>query len=450
MIRVHVVSLGCPKNLVDTERTLGELGEVELVDSPLEADLAFVNTCGFIQPAVEESVSSLLALARDIAEAGERPLLAAAGCLVGRYGLEALAPELPEVDLWLPVRERDAWADRLLSALRLKQAPIPGGRRLSTSPGSAYLKIAEGCSRSCSFCVIPSIRGPQKSLPVDEVVRQARELLDQGVREIVLVAQDLTAYGRDLGHRRGLPGLLEALLPLEGLKWLRCMYLYPAGLDAGLLDFMAAAGRPLLPYFDVPLQHADPALLKSMGRPFDQDPRRVVDDIRRRVPDAVIRTSLITGYPGEDEAAFNRLKAFAAETRLDHVGVFPFWPEQGARACDLPGQVDEDLRKARAEEIMALQSEISRERLFELVGEEMDILVERPNPEWPSLFEGRIWRQAPEVDGLTYVSGAGLAPGQMVQAVVEQASAYDLTALADPPDGAGGEADAWKEGGSSQ
>jgi tRNA-2-methylthio-N6-dimethylallyladenosine synthase/ribosomal protein S12 methylthiotransferase len=228
------------------------------------------------------------------------------------------------------------------------------------------------------------------------------------------------------------------------------MYLYPAGLDAGLLDFMAAAGRPLLPYFDVPLQHADPALLKSMGRPFDQDPRRVVDDIRRRVPDAVIRTSLITGYPGEDEAAFNRLKAFAAETRLDHVGVFPFWPEQGARACDLPGQVDEDLRKARAEEIMALQSEISRERLFELVGEEMDILVERPNPEWPSLFEGRIWRQAPEVDGLTYVSGAGLAPGQMVQAVVEQASAYDLTALADPPDGAGGEADAWKEGGSSQ
>jgi tRNA-2-methylthio-N6-dimethylallyladenosine synthase/ribosomal protein S12 methylthiotransferase len=449
MIRVHVLSLGCPKNLVDTERTLGELGEMAFVDSVAEADLAFVNTCGFIQPAVEESVSSLLALAQDVAEAKRRPLLAAAGCLVGRYGVETLAPELPEVDLWLPVRERDEWAERILSALRRKQAVKVGARRLSTGPAYAYLKIAEGCSRSCSFCVIPSIRGPQKSLPVDQVVRQARELLDQGVREIVLVAQDLTAYGRDLGLSRGLTELLEALLPLEGLDWLRCLYLYPAGLDAPLLDFMARAGRPLLPYFDVPLQHADPALLKSMGRPFDRDPRRVVDNIRGRVPDAVIRTSLITGYPGEDETAFNRLKDFVAETRLDHVGVFPFWPEEGARACDLPGQVDEDVRKARAEEVMALQSEISRELLSELVGEEMDILVERPNPEWPGLFEGRIWRQAPEVDGAAYVSGAGLAPGRMVRAVVEQASAYDVTALADPLDGDDAGTDAWKEGGAS-
>jgi tRNA-2-methylthio-N6-dimethylallyladenosine synthase/ribosomal protein S12 methylthiotransferase len=446
MIRVHVVSLGCPKNLVDTEQTLGELGEVELVLRPEEAEIILINTCGFIRPAVEESVTALLQAAADVEQAAPRPLLAAAGCLVGRYGLDELAPGLPEVDLWLPVRERESWAGRILEALGRCRAPDIEGRRLSTPSSYAYLKIAEGCSRSCAFCTIPAIRGPQRSQPVQEVLRQARDVLARGVPEIVLVAQDLTAYGRDLAGPHGLRELLEAMLPLEGLAWLRPMYLYPAGLRPELLDFMASAGPPLLPYFDVPLQHADPELLGSMGRPFAKDPRRVVDAIRGRIPEAVIRTSLITGYPGEDEAAFRRLLDFVEQARLDHVGVFPYWPEEGTPAAELPGQVEESVRRERAEAIMAVQAEISRDKLATLVGEEAEILVDRPNPEWPGLYEGRVWGQAPEADGIVYVSGLGLEPGRFAQAAVEDASAYDLVALAEPPEEASG-AEVYTEGG---
>ncbi len=431
-LKVHTISLGCPKNRVDTERLLGALGPATRpVDGPAQADLVLVNTCGFIRPAVEESVRTILEASAALPRRGRRPVLAVAGCLVSRYGPD-LRTEMPEVDIWLSTNELEAWPALAAAALNRPTLPL-GPRRISTAPAFAYLKISEGCSHSCSFCTIPSIRGPHRSRPLAELAAEAREVAAQGVPELVLVGQDVTAYGSDLGLKHGLKDLLAKLLPVPDLAWLRLMYLYPAGLTDDTLRFLAKAGRPLLPYFDVPLQHSHPDILASMGRPFARDPRRVVDRVRRHFPQAVLRTSIIVGYPGETGSHFQSLCDFVRETRFQHLGVFAYEAEEGTAAAALPGQVDEAERGRRREELMAIQAEISRELLEARVGETLDVLVEAPHPEWPGLFTGRAWLQAPECDGLTYVSGPEdrpLAPGSIVQANVEEASTYDLVALA--------------------
>lgn len=445
MPRIHTISLGCPKNRVDTERLLGTLAamaapaSLEHADTPEAADLILVNTCGFIQPAVEESLETILDAAR--AKAPEAKL-AVVGCLVSRYGAVELASELPEVDAFLSTRDLAdplAWPRTVKELLGLGAEARPG-RLLSTAP-HAYLKVAEGCRHACAFCTIPSIRGPLRSQPLATVLSEARAMLAAGARELVLVAQDLTDYGKDLGSDHGLADLVEALCGLqdEGLHWLRLMYLYPAGLDEALLErlqALAGLGSPLVPYFDVPLQHAHPDILKAMGRPFAQDPARVVERLRAFFPGAALRTSLITGYPGETENRFAALRDFVLAARFDHLGVFAFCPEEGTRAVALPDQVDPDLAQSRREELMTLQAEISGERLAGYVGRELEVLVEGPEPEWPGLFTGRAWFQAPEVDGLTYVSadpegaeGAALEPGAVVRAQVVQASDHDLSAL---------------------
>lgn len=435
-MKVLSICLGCPKNRVDTERLLAALGhDVEPVDRPEEAGVVLVNTCGFIAPAVEESVHVIAELAESLKEMPltERPLMAVAGCLVSRYGKEELAEGFPEVDLWLNTRELGQWPAMLDQALVEKPGSVPpGGRVLSTGPSYAYLKIAEGCSHTCSFCTIPSIRGKKTvSQGPASLVEEARVLLDQGVKELVLVAQDVTGYGRDLGKDHSLRGLLEQLLPLPGLEWLRLMYLYPAGLDDDLLGFMAQAAKdtPLLPYLDVPLQHAHPGVLKRMGRPFARDPRRVLERTRRHLPDAALRTSLITGFPGEGEAEFRALVELVREVRFHNLGVFAFCPEQGTPAADMPGQVPSELAQERRNRIMELQAGISEDILAELQGEILDVLVDEPDPEWPGLHRGRAWFQAPEVDGVTYVSGPGVEPGKMVKAVVEDTKTYDIVAL---------------------
>ena len=408
-INVHTVSLGCPKNRVDTERMLGALGaDMAAVDDPRDADLILVNTCGFIRPAVEESVSTVLELAETVRDAEHRPVLAVTGCLVSRYGDE-LRAELPEVDLWLSTRESAQWPALAAQALARRGFRDPAARRLSTGPAYAYLKISEGCSHRCRFCTIPSIRGPHVSRTLEEIEADARDMLAQGVPELVVVGQDVTAWGHDLGEKNGLRPLLARLLPLPGLRRLRLMYLYPAGLTNSVLDFMRQAGPPLLPYFDVPLQHAHPDVLKNMGRPFAADPRLVVERIRSRFPEAALRTSIIVGYPGETEKRFRALMDFVAEVRFTHLGVFPFHPA-----------------------LMELQAVISAEHLRCYVGEEMDVLIEGPHPEWPGLSRGRAWFQAPEVDGLTFVSAPPektLRPGAIVRARVESSTDYDLSAL---------------------
>jgi ribosomal protein S12 methylthiotransferase len=428
-ITCHAVSLGCPKNRVDTERLLGSLlPGLTLEDDPCKANVILINTCGFIQPAVQESVQTILELADRVADCHPKPLITVTGCLVARHG-EELEKEIPEVDLWLPMDRQTQWPSLLARRLGTKPGQAAGKRLISTPPGYAYLKVAEGCDCSCRFCIIPTLRGPLVSRELDGLEREARTLLDSGVKEIILVAQDLTAYGRDLGFKHGLLRLLERIAPLPGLTWLRMLYLYPAGLTPSLLRELDMFGPPLLPYFDVPLQHAHPDILRSMGRPFSRDPLDVVQTVRSSFPRAALRTSLIVGYPGERAVQFRALKEFVGKARLTNLGVFPYWPENGTAAAELPGQVHGRTKQKRRKEIMELQAGISREHLAGYLHEEVQIMVDAPHPEWPGLFTGRTWFQAPEIDGITYVSGPGVRPGALVKGVVEETTDYDIVAL---------------------
>jgi tRNA-2-methylthio-N6-dimethylallyladenosine synthase/ribosomal protein S12 methylthiotransferase len=429
-LRVYTISLGCPKNRVDTENMLGQLGQAYQPAADIsEADLVLINTCAFIRPAVEESVQTILEIALQLEGESRRPVLAVAGCLPGRYGQQELARELPEVDLWLSVQDQVFFARRLSTYFDIPQdAPH---RLLTTPPGYAYLKISEGCEHRCAFCTIPSIRGPLRSVPADLLQEETRRLRDQGVRELCLVAQDLTAYGRDWGPgSTRLYHLLESLLDISGLDWIRLMYLYPTGVSSDLLQFISRTGLPLLPYFDVPLQHSHPDILSHMGRPFSKDPRRIVDRIKSIIPRACVRTSLIVGYPGETEAHFQSLVSFVQEMRFWHVGVFPFSAEEGTAAARLPGQVPDEVKEQRQQELMRVQADISQEILASCVGETLQVLVDQSEPEWPALFQGRAWFQAPEVDGLTYLSSRWARPGDMIRAEVMDSMTYDLSALA--------------------
>ncbi len=440
-LRVYTVSLGCPKNRVDTENMLGGLGSAyRPAYSPQYADLVLVNTCGFIQPAVEESLETILELAESLREAEPKPLLVVTGCLPARYGHE-LREQLPEVDLWLSFQEQASWGRRIASRLNAGNSDAAAvsqrtpdisekpRRQLSTSPGTAYLKINEGCRHHCSFCLIPRLRGPLISSPIQSLIQEAGELLDQGVREICIVAQDVTDYGRDLGLENGLQTLLEQLAPLPGLQWLRLMYLYPAGLSPELLRFLKELGPPFIPYFDLPLQHAHPDILKRMGRPFQVDPEAIIRRVRGFFPEACLRSTFITGFPGESEEHFQTLLRFVRTQRLHHVGVFPFSPEPGTPAASFRPAVPEAVREARREQLLKLQASISEEILAETLDRELDVLIERSDPEWPTLFQGRTWFQAPEVDGITYISSLRAAPGQLVRSRIEECRTYDLIAL---------------------
>ena len=446
MLSIYSISLGCPKNRVDTERLLGSVspGRVRMVESPAEAQLVLINSCAFIAPAIEESVSTILECAAELAELPEkrRPLLAVVGCLPGRFGAPALAGELPEVDLWLETSAMNEWPAQLAEAIGKSRwqghAALAGlapgarnisGRVLSTGPSYAWLKINEGCGQSCSFCTIPMIRGKVRSSAADELVVEAGALLDEGVKEIILVAQDSTSWGKDLPGKPDLRSLLERLLPLDGLERLRMMYLYPAGLNDDLLSFAASAGPKLLPYFDVPLQHSHPDILTRMGRPFTQSPMKVIERIRKHLPQAALRTSLIAGFPGEGEAEFEHLCRFVEEARFQNLGVFAYQPEDGTPAASMPGQLPDEVKAARQARVMEIQEEISAEILRGYLGERLEVLIDAPHEEWPGLFVGRAWFQAPEVDGVVYVSGENIAAGDMVQAEVTETFSYDLNAL---------------------
>lgn len=434
-VRICVSTLGCAKNRVDTERMLASLQQLnpQFTDDPASADVLFVNTCGFIDAARDESIGEIIDLAA-YKHSGTARALVVAGCLVSLYRHE-LGEELPEVDLFIStdpeqMQRLPALLLKLLDRQPIRPASPLQRRLLSTGPGMAYLKIAEGCDNSCTYCTIPQIRGPQVSSPISQLLDEARELRQQGVRELVLIAQDSMEYGRDLDGTRQTRTLIEQLGELE-FDWLRLLYTYPNDFDPALLE-LAQPGGPLLPYFDIPLQHISDPVLRRMGRNIDSARiRQLMQRIRTRLPQAYIRTSLITGFPGETREDFRLLRDFVAEGAIDHLGVFAYSDEELAASSRLPDKVDPALAAERRDELMEIQQSHCLERMQALQGSCIQVLVEGPCDESDLLLQGRAWFQAPEVDGRVLINEGQYCAGDLAELLVHETHAYDL--IAGPP-----------------
>ena len=436
--RVHLISLGCPKNRVDSEVMVGKLrtGPFELVDDPDAADVIVVNTCSFIQPATEESIDTVLEMAKRKA-AGTCRKLVVTGCMVQRYG-KSLEEELPEVDYFLGTGEYHR-IDEVLAA-REGMAPKSyidtplyihdelAPRINSWLPHSAYLKISEGCDHRCAFCIIPTLRGKMRSRTVQSLVTEARRLAEGGVVEINLVSQDSTAYGRDLNDGSDLGVLLRALARVDGIRWIRLHYAYPIGLPDSLLRAIAEEEK-VVKYLDMPLQHASGPMLKAMRRGVTRDGQeRILERVRRFVPDIAIRTTFIVGFPGETDEDFAVLTDFVEREKFARVGVFTYFPEDGTPAATLPGQVDEKVRSARQKSLMAVQAKISKAHNRAMVGKVLPVLVDGASKESEFVLVGRLQTQAPDVDGLVYLTSPpeDLRAGQIVNVKIRRASAHDV------------------------
>ncbi|TPV92855.1 MAG: 30S ribosomal protein S12 methylthiotransferase RimO [Myxococcales bacterium FL481] len=443
--RVYFVSLGCPKNQVDTEVMLGVARDegCELVDDASQADTLVVNTCGFIDAAKEESIETILELA-EIKRQSEGAKLVVTGCLSQRYAGQ-LATEMPEVDHFLGSSDMLALRDIVRGSRRRQQVSEldrraylydhAAPRVLVGQPHRAYIKIAEGCDRPCAFCIIPKLRGPQRSRTVESVVAEATELVGRGVREICLVGQDLTTYGTDLQRRGFAPAdfedLLDGLCGVPGLAWIRLHYAFPTTTSAGVLDRIATHPK-IASYLDVPLQHVDTEVLRRMRRGYtERQVQTLVDEVRSRSPKIWLRTTMLVGHPGETEAAFRRLADFIGDGAIDHLGVFPWSREEGTPSAMLPARVTEDVAEARAAEIMTIQEEIRRERFRSMIGSTMQVMIDGASDESEYLLDARHEGQAPEIDGKVVVCDLSAAPGEMHAVRILNASAHDLVASAD-------------------
>jgi ribosomal protein S12 methylthiotransferase len=446
-MNVHFVSLGCPKNRVDTEVMLGKtMGAGHLlVESAEEAEVIVVNTCGFIGEAKQESIDAILEMARH-KESGSCKRLVVTGCLSQRYPTE-LAAEMPEVDHFLGTDEVGLITEAIAGKTdRIRVLETPrylyddlAPRQASMARHTAYVKIAEGCDRPCAFCIIPKLRGPQRSRQAASVRREVESLAAAGTKEICLVAQDLTTYGTDLpetdGPRPTLASLLSDVAQVPDLRWLRLHYAYPSACTDELLGVIADNPR-VAKYLDVPVQHVDSEVLKKMRRGYgERAVRELVTRARARVPGITLRTTFIVGHPGESDAAFQRLCDFVRETEWEHVGVFNYSQEEGTTAALLPGRIPPKEVEARRRELLRIQRGISKRKLRALRGTEIEVLVEGPSDESEYLLMGRHEGQAPEIDGQVYLtiaeSAAGLAPpatGAVIRARVTHSAEYDLAA----------------------
>ena len=433
---VHFVSLGCPKNRVDSEVMLGVArgAGFDHVDDADDADVIVVNTCGFIGEAKKESIDAIFEMAHH-KESGRCKKLVVSGCLSQRHP-EDLAREMPEVDHFLGSSDMlklgkvlQGTADRMLvgtPADWLVGAEDP--RTLSTPRGSAYVKIAEGCNRTCSFCVIPELRGGQRSRRVTDVVAEVIRLVDAGVKEINLVSQDTISYGRDLppGERADLPQLVRAVAEVPGVVWVRLFYLYPETMTDPLIDLLANHPR-VVPYVDMPLQHAADAMLRRMRRGHGGARlRKVVTELRKRVPDLTFRTAFIVGHPGETDEEFQELCDFVKWAEFDRVGVFRYSDEESSRSFTIEGKVPARTAGARYRKLMTLQRKISQKKSEALIGRELDVLVDGASDEHEFVMMGRHAGQAPDIDGQVYLSGGEAQPGEMRRVRISQASDYDL------------------------
>lgn len=441
-MKIGVVSLGCPKNLVDSETMLGLIHEenYEITNDPSEAEIIIVNTCGFIESAKEESINTILQMA-EYKKSGSCKYIIVTGCLSQRYA-EELFSELPEVDAIAGVEVYDEIGsiikrvmngERFIMLERSKPDVIYTSKetflpRILTTPSyTAYLKIAEGCDNCCSYCAIPKIRGPYRSKPMEQVLKEAKALVDNGVKELIVVAQDTTRYGEDLpGGKLLLADLLKELNKIESLKWIRVMYCYPNNFTDELIETFASLDK-VCKYVDLPLQHASNRLLASMNR-YDtrEEVETLLAKLRKRIPGIVIRTTFIVGFPGETDADFEELKEFVEQQRFENAGVFAYSQEEGTVAGAMPNQIPDEIKQERYHELMALQAQISEEIHKDTEGQTLEVLVEGIEEDGSGLHYGRSYREAPDIDGLIFIENPGdIKPGCFVKVNILQGFTYE-------------------------
>ena len=432
-----MISLGCPKNQVDGEIMLSKLChsdyDFEIVDDAEDADIVIVNTCGFIEDAKKEAIDNILEMV-ELKKEGKIKALVVTGCLAERYR-EEVKKEMPEIDAVVGIGANADIAEICMDAVENKKQdyfpskmdlPMNGGRILTTPEWWAYLKIADGCSNCCAYCAIPSIRGSYRSRKIEDILEEAKELADSGVREVILVAQDTTRYGEDLYGKLMLPQLLRRLCEIEGIEWIRIYYCYPDYMTDELIDTIASQPK-VVKYIDLPLQHADEKILKSMNRRGSREElARLIEKIRTRIPDVILRTTVMVGFPGEGEEEFTQLAEFVKETQFDRLGCFTYSPEEGTAAASFPNQVDEDVKKDRQENIMFLQSGISLKLNKNKIGKTFKVLVEGYDLEIERYY-GRSYMDAPEIDGtIFFESKDECHDGSFVNVKIAKASEYDL------------------------
>lgn len=435
-MKIIFISLGCDKNLVDTEMMLGMLAGkgYSFTDDEEEADIAVVNTCCFINDAKQESIDSLIALGEK-KKNGRLKGLIATGCLAQRYAKE-IRKEIPEVDAIVGTNAFDRIADAIektvekqqLDFLRdIHETPVFGKKRVLTTGGHyAYLKIAEGCDKHCTYCIIPKVRGNYRSVPMEILLKEAEELVSGGVKELILVAQETTIYGVDLYGEKKLSELLQKLCDIAGLYWIRILYCYPEEITEDLIRTIKKE-KKICHYLDIPIQHASDDVLKRMGRKTsNEDLRNVIGRLREEIPDICLRTTLITGFPGEREEDHEALMEFVDEMEFDRLGVFTYSAEENTPAAEFPGQTDEEIKVKRQGEIMELQQEIAFDKAADMIGRELYVMIEGKVAD-EDTYAGRTYKDAPDVDGLIFVSTQEeLMSGDFVKVKVTASYEYDL------------------------
>ena len=435
-MKILFISLGCDKNLVDTEVMLGLLASrgYEMTDDETQADIIVINTCCFIHDAKEESIQNILEMA-EYKKEGKAKALIVTGCLAERYRQEIL-DEIPEVDEVLGTTAYDKILDAVDKALEgthsvilseLDALPLPDTKRLVTTGGHfAYLKIAEGCDKHCTYCIIPKIRGNFRSVPMERLVKEAEYLAEQGVKELILVAQETTLYGKDLYGEKSLHKLVRELCKVSGIQWIRILYCYPEEITDELIQVMKEE-KKVCHYLDLPIQHASDSILKRMGRrTTKQELKDIIGKLRREIPDICLRTTLITGFPGETEEQHEELAEFVDEMEFDRLGVFTYSPEEGTPAASMPDQIDEEIKEERQAELMELQQEIAFDNAEGMVGREVLVMIEGKVAD-ENAYVGRTYRDAPNVDGLIFINtDEELLSGDFARLNVTGALDYDL------------------------
>ena len=432
-----MVSLGCPKNTVDSERVLGDLvsSGFSLTPNEEDAEVIIINTCGFIESAKKESIDTILGMARHKTE-GKCKQLIVTGCLAERYGQELL-DEIPEIDHLLGVGQYPQLKNIIADTdpISKNHVATPAefyesytDRLLTTAFYTAYLKISEGCSNRCAFCIIPKMRGPMRSRSPESILAEAEHLARKGVKEFNLISQDTTMYGFDLGMKDGLVRLLGEMAKVEGLEWIRLLYCYPTFLNSGLIEFIASEPK-VCRYIDVPLQHTHDEMLKSMKRQETElGVRKMIDEVRLKISDVALRTTFITGFPGETETHFRHMVRFLCEMEFDHVGIFTYSDEEGTTAFDYPDKVPQEVKEERKNILMEFQKEIVLQKNRERIGRVESVLVEGFDPQENYLMTGRLASQAPDIDGQILLEKCEAEPGQIISVKIKGVADYDLIA----------------------